>query len=235
MDFGLFITITWLAIVDAINVCAFAVLTMVLMTILIQNPEKKKQVLLAGFAFSFAVFAMYFIYGAIIYTFFRGVAGGIRGASPMIYNFFIVMLMIVGALNIKDYFIYKPGSFATEMPIFMRPKVRRMINRITSPKGAFVVGIFVTLFLLPCTMLPFFAAINKLTIFGYTFVQSIPWLLYYNVVFVSPMMIITLLIYFGFSRIENVSGWRERNIKLLHLIAGILLFVVGVALLVGWI
>lgn len=235
MNPDLLITITGLSIVDAINVCAFAVLTMVLTTILIQNPDKKRKTLLAGMSFSLAVFVMYFIYGGIIYTFFRGVAEGIRGASPIIYNFFVVLIMIVGALNIKDYFAYRPGGLATEMPVFMRPKAKRLISRITSPSGAFIIGLFVTLFLLPCTMLPFFGAINKLTNLGYSFVQSVPWILYYNFIFVLPMLIITFAVYFGFARVDDVSGWKERNIRVLHLAAGVLLFLVGVSLLMGWI
>ncbi|MBU2104190.1 MAG: hypothetical protein KKF67_00225 [Nanoarchaeota archaeon] len=49
------------------------------------------------------------------------------------------------------------------------------------------------------------------------------------------MLIIVGIIYFGFRKVDEVSGWKERNIKRLHLIAGILLFLVGVGLLVGWI
>ena len=40
--------------------------------------------------------------------------------------------------------------------------------------------------------------------------------------------------YYGFSKVSDVSGWKERNIKRLHLVAGILLFLVGLALLIGW-
>lgn len=48
------------------------------------------------------------------------------------------------------------------------------------------------------------------------------------------MLIIVGLIYYGFAKVDEVSGWKERNIKILHLVAGILLFLVGVALLIGW-
>ena len=48
------------------------------------------------------------------------------------------------------------------------------------------------------------------------------------------MIIIVLLIYFGFAEVDDVSGWKDRNVKKLHLIAGTLLFLVGVAMLMGW-
>ena len=74
--------------------------------------------------------------------------------------------MILGALNIKDYFAYKKGSFATEMPLWMRPQVKKVINKMTSPAGAFVIGFLVTLFLLPCTIGPYIVASGLLAELG---------------------------------------------------------------------
>ena len=76
---------------------------------------------------------------------------------------------------------------------------------------------------------------NELTERGYGIIQSLPWITYYNILFLIPMMIIVGLVYYGFAKVDDVSGWKERNIRRLHLIAGILLFLVGLALLIGWI
>lgn len=232
MEFTSFTKITTLALADSVNPCAIAVLTMVLTTILIQNPDKRKKVLYAGLAFVASVFLGYLIYGAIIIQFFKSFAEILRLHASLIYNSLSILAMLIGALNIKDYFMYKPGSLITEMPIFMRPKVKRIINKITSPKGAFIIGFLVTLFLLPCTIGPYIIASGLLAELG--MISAMPWLLYYNLIFVLPMLVITLLIYYGFSRVEEVSGWKERNIRVLHLIAGILLFAVGISLLAGW-
>jgi len=224
--------ITTLALADSVNPCAIAVLTMVLMTILIQNPEKRKRVLFGGLAFVSAVYLGYLFYGAIIVQFFTAFAKVLRENSVYIYNSLAVIAMVIGALNIKDFFYYKKGGLATEMPIWMRPKVKKIIERITSPAGAFIIGFLVTLFLLPCTIGPYIVASGLLSELGLA--GAIPWLLYYNILFVLPMIGITIIIYLGLTRIEDISGWKERNIKKLHLIAGILLFFVGLALLMGW-
>jgi len=224
--------ITGLALADSVNPCEIAVLTMVLITILIQNPEKRKRVLYAGLAFVSAVYIGYLAYGLIFIEIFKTFAGLLRENSTYIYNGLGILAMILGALNIKDFFIYKKGSIATEMPLFMRPKVKRIINKITSPKGAFVIGFIVTVFLLPCTIGPYIIASGLLSELG--ILGALPWLLYYNIIFVVPMLIIVGLVYFGFSQVEEVSGWKDRNIRTLHLTAGILLFLVGVALLLGW-
>ena len=224
--------ITMLALADSVNPCAIAVLTMVLMAIMMQHPDKKRKVLYGGLAFIASVYIGYLFYGIIIVQFFKTFAGFLRESSGIVYNGFAILAMILGGLNIKDFFYYKKGGLATEMPIFLRPKVKKIIQGITSIKGAFVIGFLVTLFLLPCTIGPYIVAsglLSELGVFG-----ALPWLLYYNVLFVLPMLIIVGIIYYGFTKVEEVSGWKEANIKRLHLVAGILLFVVGFALLMGW-
>ncbi|GAF68503.1 unnamed protein product, partial [marine sediment metagenome] len=67
------IEIIGLAFVDAVNPCALAVMIIVLMTLLTQNPEKKRQVLLGGLFFILAVFILYFLYGLIMIQFFSHV------------------------------------------------------------------------------------------------------------------------------------------------------------------
>ena len=225
--------ITTLAAADAINPCALAVLTMVLIAILLHDPNKRKNVLYAGLAFSAAVFIGYFFYGLIIVQLFKSLASVLSGASYYITKALALFAIVLGVLNIKDYFRYKPGSFATEMPMKIRPRVKLLIKQITSPKGAFVIGILVTLFLLPCTIGPYIIASGSLSVLK--FFATIPWLLYYNAIFVIPMIAITLVVYLGLTEVEKVSGWKEKNIQIIHLVAGILLIGVGIALLFGWI
>ncbi len=225
--------ITLLALADSVNPCAIAVLAMILMAILMQNPGKKRKVLLGGLAFVGSVFLGYLVYGLIIIQFFMGFAELLRNNSRMIYQGLAILSMLIGALNIKDFFFYKKGGFATEMPIWIRPKVKKIIEKVTSPIGAFFIGFIVTLFLLPCTMGPYIVASGLLSELGT--LKALPWLIYYNLIFVLPMLAITFLIYLGFTEVDNVAGWKERNIKILHLIAGLSLFIVGFALLAGWI
>ena len=227
-----FIKITSLALADSVNPCAIAVLTMVLISILIQNPDKKKKVLHGGIAFVLAVFIGYIFYGAVMIHFFKFITEFLRSNSVYLFNGLAILAMILGALNIKDYFYYQPGGVATEMPMAMRPYAKMTINQITSTWGAFIIGFLVTIFLLPCTIGPYVIASGLLSNLG--ILGALPWLIYYNLIFVLPMIAIVALVYWGFSKVEDVSGWKERNIRRLHLIAGILLLLVGFLLLMGW-
>lgn len=220
-----------LAAVDAVNPCEIAVLTMILIAILTADPKNRKKVLYAGLAFSLAIVLMYLVYGLIIIKFFHFVQT-LKGIGSVIYKILAVLAILLGVFNIRDFVNYKPGGFMTEMPIFLRPKVKKLIAGVTSVKGAFVIGLLVTLFLIPCTMGPYFIAGGLLS--SLALLKTIPWLLLYNLVFISPMIIITLIVYGGFTTVENVSGWKERNIRYLHLIAGIILLLLGVAMILGW-
>ena len=225
------IEIIGLALVDAINPCAIAVMIVVLMSLLMKENAKRKEVLFGGLAFTLAVFILYFLYGLIMIQFFSHIIPETGKISYYVFRGFGLFAIILGILNIKDYLVYKPGGFATEMPKGFRPRLRLLIKKIRTPLGAFIIGIFVTLFLLPCTIGPYIIASGKLSVLN--FLQTIPWLLFYNLIFILPMIGITLVIYLGLTTVEKVSGWKEKNIKILHLVEGLILLILGILMFTG--
>ena len=228
-----FISVFSLAFVDAINPCALAITALVLMSVLLAHPDNKKKVLFAGLAFSLAVFILYFLYGAIMVRFFSSIIPATGQFSYYFYKGFALFSIVLGLLNIKDYLDYQPGGVMTEMPMSFRPKMREFVKKITSVKGAFIIGLLVTIFLLPCTIGPYLVASGELS--KLSFFTTLPWLLLYNLIFILPMVIITLIIYFGLTSTEQVAEWRDRKIKKIHLIEGIILILLGIAMFVGWI
>ena len=226
---SLFKVIT-LALTDAVNPCAFAVLLMLLLTITTYTSNNKRKILKAGFLFILSIFIMYFLYGLIFISLFKSFSGA---TSIVAYKIFAVVALILGILQIKDFFDYRPGSIGTEMPMGLRPKVQKLIKKATSPIGAFIVGLFVTVFLLPCTIGPYIVATNSLALID--ILKSIPMLLLYNLIFIIPMIAITLIVYFGVSKIQDIGAWKQRNIRYFHLIAGAIIFILGLLMLFGFI
>ncbi len=223
-----FRTIT-LALVDAINPCALAVLTLILLSIFSFNPKKRKRVLYAGLLFSLAVFIMYFFYGILLIKFFKLISA-FAGIKLIIYKVLGVLAILLGLIQLKDYIKYKPGTLTSEMPLSLRPKVKKLISKITSPKSAFFIGIFVTLFLLPCTIGPYVIMNGALSYFE--FIKATPYLFLYNIIFVLPMLLITISVYYGM-KIANVKNWKDKNIRKLHLVEGLLILIVGLTILFG--
>ncbi len=234
IDISTFWKITSLAFVNLLNPCQMAMLILVLVTIMTQqNSQNRKRILFSGIAFVSAVFIGYLFYGIILVQLFQTFAETLKQGSIYLKYAIATLSMLIGGLQIKDFFFYKKGSFGTEMPIWMRSKAKRIIQKITSPLGAFITGFMIVLFLGPCTMTPLVVATETLSKLG--FFGALPWLLYFNLIAVLPLIIITFFVSLGITTIENISNWREKNVRILHLIAGILLFGVGLALLIGWI
>ncbi|MCK5374055.1 MAG: hypothetical protein KAJ40_02110 [Alphaproteobacteria bacterium] len=221
-----------LAVADAVNPCAFAVLMIILISIMAHNPNKKSEILWSGLAFAMAVFVMYMIYGVFIIKSFQMV-NAITGIRPYLYKGVGVMALMLGGLHIKDFFNYKEGTLATEMPMSWRPRFMKLIRKVTSPIGAFGIGLFVTLFLLPCTIGPYIILGGMLS--PMEIIQTLPMLVLYNLIFVTPIFIITGIVYLGLSKVRDVQQWKEKHIRVLHLTAGLIIAGFGVAMIAGWV
>lgn len=218
---------------DAVNPCALAVLSMMLISIISYNPKKRRNILFAGFAFTVSVFVMYLLYGVVLIRLFKFIQS-LTQIKLLMYKIFGGIAVVLGVLEIYDFFSYSPGTPGTEMPLSLRPKAKKLISKITSPWAAFGIGLFVTVFLLPCTIGPYIAAAGSLST-AVEFLHALPYLLLYNTVFVLPMIGITLVVYGGITTVDNVSEWKDQNIVRLHLIAGIILLLVGIGMIMGWI
>jgi cytochrome c biogenesis protein CcdA/glutaredoxin len=211
------------ALVDAINPCEFAVLILLLTTILVHDNRKKS--LQAGLAFSTSMFISYYLMGLGLY----GVVAT-AGLSSTFMKIIGVLAILVGLFNLKDYFWYGKG-FVMEVPLSWRPTMKKLIRSVTSPIGAFFVGFLVSLFLLPCTSGPYIVVMGMLGNTA-TFHTALWMLLLYNLIFISPMVLITLGVYKGLDP-KKLEKTRMKNVKLLHLIAGIIMLGMGAVILWG--
>jgi len=218
------------AFIDSINPCEFAILILLLTTIL--STGSKKRAFLAGLAFSVAIYLSYFLMGLGLYS-----AVKVAGINRIFYIVVSAIAILVGLFNLKDYFFYGKW-FVTEVPLSWRPEMKRLIKSITSIPGAFLMGFVISLFLLPCTSGPYIVILGLLAEAA-TKSYAIMLLLLYNLVFIVPMLAITFIVSFGFASTEKLEIWRIRNLRKFHLIAGIMMLLIGIGMIIamifGWI
>lgn len=206
------------ALVDSINPCAFAVLIILLssMTII----KRDKTALKGGLLFAFGIFLSYFLMGLGIYK-----ALASFQLSLTLLKAVGVLALILGVWNLVDFAAYNKHIHPIEVPMSWRPKMKSIIRKATSPLGAFIIGMLISLFLVPCTSGPYLVIISMLSQ-KVTFVPAVFYLLLHNLIFVTPMVIITLLVYRGLDP-EKAENLRQKNIHRLHLIAGLILLAMG--------
>jgi cytochrome c biogenesis protein CcdA/thiol-disulfide isomerase/thioredoxin len=210
------------AAVDAINPCEFAVLIILMTAVL--GAGGRRRALHAGLAFSLAIFVSYYLMGLGLYT-----AVEAAGISRFIYVTVAVLAVLIGLFNLKDYLWYGKW-FLMEVPLSWRPALKKMIQSVTSVPGAFFTGLAVSLFLLPCTSGPYIVILGLLAQTE-TRLSAMLWLVLYNVVFVMPMIAITAAIYFGLTTAEKAEAWRAGHLQMLHLVAGTIILLLGLAML----
>jgi len=213
------------SVVDAINPCAFAVLILLMSTVLSSGDSKRA--LKSGLFFAAAIFISYLLMGFGLYK-----ALSIGNVSWYFFKIIGWLAIIVGLLNLKDWLWYGKG-FLMEVPMSWRPKMKSIIRTVTSPVGAFGVGFVVSLFLLPCTSGPYVVILGMLAQ-KVNQLKAISYLVLYNLIFVSPMILITYAVYKGFDP-KKAEQERKKRLRVLHLIAGLLMIGIGIIVLFGWI
>jgi cytochrome c biogenesis protein CcdA len=214
------------AAVDAVNPCEFAILILLMASMLIDE-NNRKRALLTGLTFSAAIFVAYFLMGIGLFSIIRQYTLSFTG---VFYKIIGILAIVMGFLNVKDYFWYGKGVLM-EVPQSWRPKMKSLIKGVTNPIGAFLIGLLVSLFLLPCTSGPYAVILGMLAT-KVTFGTAASYLILYNLIFILPMLAIVFAMYWGLSP-ERAENWRQNKIRLLHLVAGVILVALGVVILFG--
>ena len=213
------------ALVDAINPCAFAVLIILLSTIAACHNRRKA--LYAGLAFSASIYFSYLLMGLGLLC-----AINAGGFTKGFYLIVAVLAIFIGLFNLKDYLWYGKW-FRMEVPMSWRPRMKALLKSVTSVPGAFLIGFLISLFLLPCTSGPYLVILGLLSNVATKQVGFL-LLLLYNFIFILPMLGITLGVYFGFTTTEKTEEWRIRKLKVLHLIAGFIILLLGIGMLIAY-
>jgi cytochrome c biogenesis protein CcdA len=203
------------ALVDSINPCTIAVMVMLLGVILMS--KGKKDALWAGIAFALTVYVMYLLMG---FGIFHAVT-----SAELTNAFYIVVTiaaLVLAILEIRAYFKYRPGFFAIEMPMFLRPHTKKIMQGATSIPGVIIAAAACSFFLLPCSSGPYLLVLGMLA--KSATLQAVFYLLLYNLIFILPMIVIAIAVYAGKASAEDVHELKEKYIREIHLFSGLILF-----------
>ncbi|MCD6540222.1 hypothetical protein J7K76_00045 [Candidatus Bipolaricaulota bacterium] len=211
------------AAADSVNPCTFAVLILLLGTLLVAG--RRGKVLWVGLSFVAAIYISYFLMGLGIFTAIQ--SAGVQRPFVLAVSSLAILL---GLWNMKDYFAYGKW-FTIEVPQRWRPVVKRLTSSAVTIPGAFVVGVLDSFFLLPCSSGPYFAILALLHGVGVSRLLGVLYLLLYNFIFVLPLLLITLGIHLGFTTTARAERWRSARLGTLHFVAGLVMFLLGAGMI----
>jgi len=211
-----------LGLADGINPCMFSVL-LFLLTYLLAVGSKKKATK-AGLVFVLGVFVIYllFMLGMINLITLIGVISKIKIVVAL-------FALIAGLIMVKDFFAYGKW-FSLEIPESTKPLVEKLIKRGTIP-SAILLALLSSLVELPCT-----AGIPLVytTLLAQKGTGYISYLIWYNIFFVLPLILIIAIVSFTLEKVDKIEKWRLSFRKYMRLIAGLILLFLAVALFKGW-
>ncbi|MGD0328867.1 MAG: cytochrome c biogenesis CcdA family protein [Nitrososphaeria archaeon] len=210
-------------LIDGINPCAFAVLLYFVTVLFTFRKDTKGRVFLVGLLYMFAVFLAYLIIGLtllrlmVIVKYYEYIATAIIG----------LIVMAMGALNIKDYFWYGHG-LSLKIPDFQWINIRKWVHKFTLP-AVFGIGLLVGLFEFPCTGAIYLGILAMLSL-SQTSALALSYLILYNIAFVLPLFALLLIASNRGIKEFSFSRWKEHENRNMRLVLGIITIAVGLVL-----
>lgn len=211
------------AVIDSINPCAIGVLLLLLAVLLKQSKNKAKLVKIATI-YIVAVFIVYMLAGLGLIGFQQILIK--LGFATYVGIAIGVIVILMGIVEIKDFFWYGKG-FSLTIPHKYVGKIQKMTANV-SATSAIVLGAFVAVVELPCTGGPYLA-ITALLAKEFNLL-ALTYLLIYNIIFVLPLIIISLLAYYG-TGMAKILAWKQSKKKWMRLAAGLVMIALGAFLI----
>jgi len=215
-----------LGLVDGIfNPCALSVLFFLVAYLMALGSKRK--CLIIGSIYSFMIFIVYslFMFGILNVIYYVAYLS-------LVEKVVAIALIILGVIEIKDFFFYGKW-FSLEIPKSASPYIEKLVKAATVP-SALILGLFVALVEIPCAgALPFFYT-TLLASKGISGIQNLLYIFWYNIFFVSPLILLTLIFYFGFAKVEEAEKKRLELRKYMRLAAGTIMILLGLSILMGW-
>jgi len=210
-------TVIATALIDSINPCAIGVLILLVSIMVVYR--SKKDMLIYGLIYIFFVFFTYLLAGLGILYFLSSI--------PLFVSEYIsiavgLLIVAAGLIEIKDFFWYGKG-ITLAIPPERAKQIHEMTKKVTLPAMVFL-GVFVAGVELPCTGGPYLAILVFLSQ-NFNFAAFL-LLVFYNIIFVAPLIVILLMVYFGF-KIQNIKRWKQSNRIYMRLATGIILVFLG--------
>ena len=226
------LTVVIAGLIDGINPCAFATLIF-FVSYLTLSGRRGKEVLIVGATFTLGVFLAYLAVGLGLYKVLELVGSTLEIVSNIVYAVTGVFCLALAVLSFLDYRKAKKGQIddmLLNLPEPMRKRINATIRKGRNTSnyafGAFFAGVLISFLELACTGQVYLPTI--------IFVSSIPemrlralfYLVLYNLLFILPLVVIFVLVYFGTTS-KDLTKFLQERAALVKFIMGLIFVALG--------
>lgn len=220
-------------LIDGINPCAFATIVF-LISMLTKLGKKRHDVLVVGATFSIAVFATYLLVGVGLLAIVKRFAFDLGLATTLVIaiaTFTIILAFWSLWDGIRIWWTGKMPRFHLGLPKGITNRIHRIMRKGFKTRnlilGTLVVGVIVSLLESVCTGQIYVPTIILVLRTPGSRLQALGYLVLYNVMFITPLLIVIALTYWGVGS-QHLRAFAMKHLALSKfLMAGLFLGLAG--------
>jgi cytochrome c biogenesis protein CcdA len=234
---------------DGINPCAFTVIVFFISFLSLQG-YRRRELIIIGMAFIFAVFITYLAIGLGLFSFLYQLKG--FWLISRIFNLTVgILSIILGILAVYDFFKFKRTAQTEGLLLQLPQAVKNWIHSIIGlhyrktkeepgkpfkvhilrlALSALTVGFLISILEAVCTGQVYLPTITFVLKATHLKLQALSYLLLYNIMFIAPLFIIFLFALLSVTS-EQFSGVLKKHLSAIKILMAILFFGLGIFLL----
>jgi cytochrome c biogenesis protein CcdA len=187
--------------------------------------ENRRRILLIGGTYVSAVFLFHLFMGIGLFS-----VVSLSGFSKIFSLLGGAVALILGLVTILDV-VRNREHYLLSIPDSGKGLIGQYIRKASLP-AAFVLGILAGILGFSCTggiYISILALMGK----SLSLTEGLPYLVLYNLIFVLPLILVTLLVAYGIPP-ERAEKWKNDNRRILRLAIGLIMVALGAVIFLGW-
>jgi cytochrome c biogenesis protein CcdA len=236
-----FRSMSWLTVVaagliDGLNPCAFATLIFFISYLTISG-RKGKQIIFVGISFTLGVFLAYLAIGMGFYKVLDALGTWLKIVGQWVIGLTGLLCLVLAVYALLDFFKARKGDIgdmALNLPHALRTRINKVIREGKSMRyyvlGAFVTGVVISVLELACTGQIYLPTIIFVSSIPELKLQAFSYLLLYNLLFITPLVVVFFLAYYGTTS-KDLTRFLQNNAAKVKLGMTVLFFALGIWLI----
>ncbi|MFQ6058804.1 MAG: cytochrome c biogenesis CcdA family protein [Anaerolineae bacterium] len=196
------LTVIAAGLIDGLNPCAFATIIF-FVSYLTFAGRRGREILFVGSAFTFGVFLTYLLFGLGIMRFVQTITF-LGALGRIVYLVTALLCWMLAIISFRDFLKARQGraeEMALKMPTAVKKRVHQVIRTGSRLRAyalvALVTGFVISALELACTGQVYLPTIIFVTSVPELRLHAVSYLLLYNLVFITPLIVVFLLAFYG--------------------------------------